>query len=57
VDRIWPSLTNAGPSYDVSAEEMGEGGQFKREIVVANFGTTNRVDCCDPSAGGHHDDD
>jgi hypothetical protein len=44
-------------TYDVSAEEMGEGGQFKREIVVANFEPTHRVDYCDPTEGGHHDDD
>jgi hypothetical protein len=35
---------------------MGEGGQFKREIVVANFAPTQRVDYCDPAEGGHDDD-
>ena len=44
-------------TLDVTAEEMGEGGQFKREVVVANFEPTHRIDCCDPAAGGHHDDD
>ena len=43
-------------TFDVSAEEMGEGGPFKREIVVANFQPTTRVDYCNPREGGHHDD-
>lgn len=43
-------------TFDVSAEEMGEGGEFKREILKGNFSPTDRVDYCDPESGGHHDD-
>lgn len=42
-------------TFDVSAEEMMEGGRFKREILVANFVTTNEIDYCNPEAGGHDD--
>lgn len=41
-------------TIDVSAEEMAEGGPFKREVIVAQFQPTDRVDYCLP--GGHHDD-
>src|SRR5262249_13583412 len=44
-------------TFDVSAEEMGEGGQFKRKVLVANFEPTRRIDYCDPTKGGHHDDE
>ena len=43
-------------TFDVSAEEMAEGGEFKREILIANFTTTNKVDYCNPEEGGHDDD-
>lgn len=43
-------------AFDVSAEEIGAGGSFKRELLVASFSPTDRVDYCDPAAGGHHDD-
>lgn len=38
-------------TYDVSADEIGAGGRFRREIVVATFEATNRVDYGDPSSG------
>lgn len=44
-------------TYDVSAEEIAEGGRFKREIVVSTFEPTDRIDYCDPTGGGHDDDD
>lgn len=40
-------------TFDVSAEEVAEGGEFKREILVAQFSPTNEVDYCNPDAGGH----
>lgn len=43
-------------TFDVSAEEMAEGGDFKREILVANFSPTNKVDYCIPGQGDHDDD-
>lgn len=33
-------------TFDVSAEEIHEGGAFKREVLVANFHSTNEVDYC-----------
>lgn len=42
-------------TYDVSAEEMSEGGAFKRNILVANFQPTTRVDYCNPEEEGHDD--
>ena len=41
-------------TFDVSGEELGEGGQFKREILVATFQPSNIVDYCLP---GEDDDD
>jgi len=41
---------------DVSAEEMAEGGAFKRDLLLGNFNPTDRVDYCDPREGGHHED-
>ncbi len=38
-------------TYDVSAEEIPEGGSFKRELLVGPFHPTNEVDYCDPTAG------
>jgi hypothetical protein len=35
--------------FDVSAEEMMEGGKFKRELVVGPFHPTDEIDYCDPS--------
>lgn len=43
-------------TYDVSAEEVLEGGQFKREILVGVFQPTEDVDYCDPHGGGHRDE-
>lgn len=42
-------------TFDVSGEELAEGGAFVRRIVVANFDPTNKVDYCSPDGGGHHD--
>lgn len=44
-------------TFDVSAEEVPEGGEFRREILVAVFQPTDRVDYCNPREGGHDDDD
>lgn len=44
-------------TFDVSGEEMAEGGAFKREVLVADFQPTTKVDYCNPEEGGHHDDD
>ena len=41
-------------TFDVSAEEMAEGGQFVRRILVGRFSPTNAIDYCIPGAG--HDD-
>jgi hypothetical protein len=41
--------------FDVSAEEMGEGGEFTRRLVLGPFHRTDRIDYCDPA--GSHDDD
>lgn len=43
-------------AYDVSAEEMAEGGAFVRRLVTGPFARTDRVDYCDPTVGGHDDD-
>lgn len=40
-------------TFDVSAEEMSEGGPFKREILVADFFHTADVDYCNPEADGY----
>lgn len=37
--------------FDVSAEEMMEGGSFKRELVVGPFHPTDEIDYCDPANG------
>ena len=37
-------------TYDVSAEEVGEGGPFVRRVYVANFSPTDEVDYCNPDA-------
>lgn len=36
--------------FDVSAEEMAEGGRFKRELLIGPFHPTNEIDYCDPTA-------
>jgi|SRR5579859_1022399 len=35
-------------TFDISAEEIPEGGKFRREILVGDFSTTNKVDYCLP---------
>jgi hypothetical protein len=42
-------------AFDVSAEELAEGGAFKRELVLGPFHPTSEVDYCDPTTGGHRD--
>lgn len=42
-------------ALDVSAEEMGEGGDFTRDLVLGPFAPTSAVDYCDPTSGGHAD--
>lgn len=42
-------------TFDVSAEEMGEGGAFKRDVLTGDFQPTSKVDYCNPEEG-HHDD-
>lgn len=42
-------------AFDVSAEEVAEGGAFKAEVLVADFSPTDDVDYCLPG-GGHHDE-
>jgi hypothetical protein len=38
-------------TFDVSAEEMAEGGQFTRRLLPGPFHTTSQVDYCDPMSG------
>lgn len=38
-------------AFEVSAEEMDEGGRFKRELVVGRFHPTDEVDYCIPGRG------
>jgi len=40
-------------TLDVSAEGALKGEEFKREILVANFQPTTRIDYCNPREGGH----
>ncbi len=42
-------------TFDVSAEEIVEGGAFKRELLVADFSRTEDIDYCDPGADGRHE--
>lgn len=37
-------------TLDVSAEEVTEGGDFKRELLLASFSPTDEIDYCDPNA-------
>ena len=39
-----------GFTFDVSAEEMADGGQLTRRLLPGPFHTTTNVDC-DPSGG------
>lgn len=41
--------------FDVSAEEMADGGKFVRRLVRGPFKDTNEVDYCDPQDGDHDD--
>jgi len=40
-------------TFDVSAEEMADGGAFRREVLIGQFHPTDEVDYCLP--GAHHD--
>lgn len=42
-------------TFDVSAEELAEGGEFVRRLLPGPFHPTSKVDYCDPAAD--HDDD
>lgn len=42
-------------TFDISAEEVPEGGDFKSEILVADFSPTDKIDYCLPGQGGHDD--
>lgn len=35
-------------TFDVSAEEIAEGGEFKRELLLADFSPTDEIDYCNP---------
>lgn len=41
-------------TYEASAEDVPKTGIFKREIIVANFKPTDKIDYCDPD--GLHED-
>lgn len=41
-------------TFDVSAEEIAEGGEFVRRLLLGPFHPTDEVDYCDPE-GGHDD--
>lgn len=43
-------------TFDVSAEEVLEGGEFERRLVIGPFHPTSKIDYCDPASGGHDDD-
>jgi hypothetical protein len=34
-------------AFDVSAEEIPEGGEFKRDLVLGPFHPTDEIDYCD----------
>ena len=38
-------------TFDVSAEAIPEGGHFKREVLVGDFSTTDKIDYCLPGQG------
>jgi hypothetical protein len=37
-------------AFDVSAEEMADGGQFTRRLLAGTFHPTSEIDYCDPAA-------
>lgn len=37
-------------TFDVSAEEIAEGGEFARRLLPGPFHPTSKVDYCDPTA-------
>jgi hypothetical protein len=43
-------------TYEVDADEVLEGGKFKRHLLVGNFKPTTKTGYCNPHEGGHHDD-
>jgi hypothetical protein len=43
-------------AYEVDADEVLEGGEFKRHLLVGNFQPTTRTGYCNPHEGSHHDD-
>lgn len=53
--RIGDKRLRAGEqfTFDVSAEEVPEGGEFKAEILVADFSPTDDIDYCLPGEGRH----
>lgn len=38
-------------TFDVSAEEVLDGGEFKRELLLGSFSATGDVDYCEPGSG------
>ena len=42
-------------TFDVSGEELPEGGAFVRRLVLGPFTVTTDIDYCDPTSGKHHD--
>lgn len=42
-------------TFDVSAEDALQTGEFKREVMVGVFNPTSEVDYCNPYAGGRSD--
>jgi hypothetical protein len=43
-------------TYEVDADEVLEGGEFKRHLLVGNFKPTTKTGYCNPHEGSHHDD-
>jgi hypothetical protein len=39
-------------TFDVSAEEMAEGGSFTRCLLTGPFHPATEIDYCDPAGGG-----
>jgi hypothetical protein len=39
-------------TFDVSAEEMPEGGEFTRRLLTGPFHPTSKIDYCDPTGDG-----
>jgi hypothetical protein len=38
-------------TFDVSAEEMADGGEFTRRLLLGPFHPTSKIDYCDPAGG------